>query len=124
MAVARRARGEVSRGSMEPRFVSVEVEPGPASEGGLSMRFKAAGETREVSVVPYESEGGLDGEWEVYACDDEAGSVRRPATATLVDDSSDGASWLVAGGAHGLWLVHPSGVSAREPYLLLASGAL
>ncbi|MEZ4408272.1 MAG: hypothetical protein R3A52_17600 [Polyangiales bacterium] len=109
---------------MEPRFVSVEVEPGPGCEDGLSMRFKVAGEARAVTSVPYESEEGLDGAWAVFACDDEAGEARRAATATLVDDSSDGVSWLISGGSYGLVLVHPSGVRAREPYLLLASAAL
>lgn len=109
---------------MEPRFVSVEVEPGPGCEDGLSMRFKVAGDARAVESVPYESEDGLGGAWAVFACDDAAGEARREATATLVDDSSDGASWLVSGGSRGLVLVHPSGAVAREPYLLLASGAL
>jgi len=108
-------------------FVSVEVEPGPASEDGVSLRFKrvASGEARAIADVRYESEGGLLGRWQVVAADDAEGTVTRPAEAVLVEDSSDGSAWLIAGGAHGLVLTHEaSGVVVREAYLLVSARAL
>jgi hypothetical protein len=106
------------------RFVDVQLEPCAAAEDGLSMRFKTAGEpARAVSEVPYESEDGVDGRWRAYAIDrDDAPSIA-PATAVLVEDSSDGVAWLVVGGAAGVRLVHPSGAVAREPYLMLSKTA-
>jgi hypothetical protein len=107
----------------DPEFVHVNVEPGPASEDGVSMRWKRAALTddRVVREVPYESEAGLDGTWRVLAADDEDATQTRAAHAVLVDDSSDGVAWLVVGGTHGLVLEHAdSGARAREPYLLLS----
>lgn len=102
-------------------FVQVDVEPGPASEDGVSMRFKRAGEDRAVREIPYESEDGEDGRWIVLAADDEGATETREARAVLVDDSSDGVAWLVFGGRHGLVLEHAeSGARVREPYLVLS----
>jgi hypothetical protein len=103
------------------RFVDVHLEPCAAAEDGLSMRFKAAGEPpRSVTEVPYESEDGVDGRWRVFAIDRDEAAAIAPATAILVEDSSDGVAWLVVGGAAGLRLAHPSGATAREPYLMLS----
>jgi hypothetical protein len=101
--------------------VEVNVEPGPASEDGVRLRFKTAGPPREVSVLPYESESGLAGRWRVGAVDDGLDAGQRRATAVLVEDSSDGAAWLVLGGTGGLLLEHvETGTRVREPYLLLS----
>jgi hypothetical protein len=109
-------------------FVHVDVEPGPASEDGVTMRFKRAvdraGEPEGALVVhhvPYESEAGLAGDWTVRAALDSDGTQFGDANAFLVEDSSDGLAWLVAGGPHGLVLVHGgTGTRVHEPYLLLS----
>ncbi|MDB4931313.1 MAG: hypothetical protein JWM10_3797 [Myxococcaceae bacterium] len=102
-------------------FIEVDVEPGPAHEDGLSMRFKRAGEARPVRALTHESEAGLDGWWTVRATDRADAAETREAVAVQVDDSSDGLCWLVAGGAHGLVLTHRErGATERVPYLLLS----
>lgn len=102
-------------------FIAVEVEPGPASEDGVSMRFKRAGESRAVSALTHESDEGLDGWWDVRAALDADGRSTGAARAVQVDDSSDGLCWLVVGGAHGLLLTHRArGAVERVPYLLLS----
>lgn len=102
-------------------FVDVDVEPGPASPDGVTLRFKRAGEPRIVRTLPYESEDGLAGVWRVFATDDPEGAQRTDARAMLVEDSSDGLAWLIAGGAHGLVLEHvETNVVVREPYLMLS----
>ncbi|MBI5512142.1 MAG: hypothetical protein HY909_00150 [Deltaproteobacteria bacterium] len=105
-------------------FVRVEVDPGPAHEDGLSLRFKRAGEALAVRSVPYESDEGLAGRWEAHAVDDPDGLSRGAATAVLVEDSSDGQAWVVLGGRQGLLLVHEdTRATARVPYLLLSASA-
>jgi hypothetical protein len=116
-------------------FVHVDVEPGPASEDGVSLRFKRAsppggaseGESDEEQVVsdlPYESEYGLSGRWAVRATDDADGAHTHDARVIRVEDSSDGEAWLVVGGRHGLLLENvETGDRAREPYLLLSKTA-
>ncbi len=104
-----------------PGFIAVEIDPGPAAEDGLSLRFKRAGEPRTVRALPYESETGLSGAWQVLATDDPEGAVTRPATAVPVEDSSEGTVWLVVGGTHGLVLVHTAtAMRERVPYLVLS----
>jgi hypothetical protein len=108
---------------MDDLFVSVEVDPGPASEDGVSLRWKRVAESsdRHVREIEYESEAGLDGAWRVEAADDADATRTREARAVLVEDSSDGAAWLVVGGPHGLVLEHvATGTRVREPYLLLS----
>jgi len=113
---------------MTVEFVHVEVEAGPASADGLSMRWKRAAVTggagageRAVAAIDYESEEGLAGRWHVRAADDPDGTDTREARAALVEDSSDGTAWLVVGGKHGLLLEHAeTGARVREPYLLLS----
>jgi hypothetical protein len=108
-------------------FVHVEVEPGPASEDGLSMRWKRAapggqseGE-RVVGLLDYETEDGRAGSWRVRGADDAAAVETRAARAVLVEDSSDGTAWLVVGGRHGVVLEHvDTGDRVWEPYLLLS----
>lgn len=105
-------------------FVRVDVDEGPATGDGLSLRFKVVEGPREVATVPYESEAGVGGDWRVEATDDVDGVVRRGALAARVDDSSDGVAWLVYGGRQGLVLTHAeSRAVERVPYLLLASDA-
>jgi hypothetical protein len=102
-------------------FVTIDVQPGEGCEDGIHLRFRAAGDPMPIASVPYESEAGLAGVWAAYAIDDAGAVQRRPAQAVRVEDSSDGMAWLVAGGSHGLLLVHAeSGEELREPYLLLA----
>ena len=108
-------------------FVSVDVEPGPASPDGLMLRFKrvAGAAERELRDVRYESEAGTGGSWKVAATDDPDAASTRPARALLVEDSSDGSAWLIVGGAQGLVLDHEaSGERVREPYLVLSKSAL
>jgi hypothetical protein len=108
-------------GTEAARFIEVGVEPCAASEDGLHLRFKVAGTPRAVKAVPYESEAGLAGSWEVTAVEeDETPSADAPR-GVLVEDSSDGVAWLIVGGRGGLLLVHPAtGARVREPYLLLS----
>jgi hypothetical protein len=104
-------------------FVHVDVEPGPAHEDGVSLRWKRAegGGDRVVRELQYESEQGLGGTWLVSGADDADALLTHHARAVLVEDSSDGEAWLVVGGAHGLVLEHvETGARVREPYLLLS----
>lgn len=104
-------------------FVVVDVEPGPAHEDGISLRFKRTegGIERAVAWVRYESEGGVEGRWSVFTAQTAEGPHTQGATAVPVDDSSDGSVWLVKGGAHALVLVHEaSGATERVPYLVLS----
>lgn len=104
-------------------FIAVDVDPGPAHEDGVSLRFKRSpgGEARRVLWVTYESEEGLGGRWAVFTADHPEGPPRPGALAAEVDDSSDGSAWLVHGGRQGLVLVHDeTGTTERAPYLVLA----
>ena len=104
-------------------FVVVDVEPGPAHEDGLSLRFKRAegGAERAVAWVRYESEEGVEGRWSVFTAQTPDGPHAAGARAVQVDDSSDGCVWLVTGGAHGLALVHEAtGATERVGYLVLS----
>jgi hypothetical protein len=108
---------------MTAEFVHVDVEPGHASEDGLSLRWKraAAGGDRLVGELPYESEDGRSGLWRVRAADDAEATRTHAARAVLVEDSSDGVAWLVVGGRYGLVLEHAEGGErVWEAYLLLA----
>jgi hypothetical protein len=121
------ARDVAPSSVMDGQFVHVEVDPGPASEDGLSLRWKrvTGGGDRAVREIPYESEDGMDGVWRVRAADDAEATRTRDARAVLVEDSSDGAAWLVVGGAHGLLLEHAAtGTRIREAYLLLSKEAV
>jgi hypothetical protein len=104
-----------------PTFVEVSVEPCAASQDGVHLRFKTAGASRGVRVVPYESESGEGGRWRVTAMTEDEQESTAEALAVLVEDSSDGAAWLVVGGTGGLCLEHvDTGSRVREPYLLLS----
>jgi len=47
--------------------------------------------------------------------------VELGVTAVLVEDSSDGAVWLLAGGRHGIVLEHEeTGDRERAPYLVVS----
>ena len=55
---------------------------------------------------------------EPHAPDDEP---EPGVTGVLVEDSSDGAVWLLAGGRHGVVLVHEdTGTRERAPYLVVS----
>lgn len=104
-------------------FVEVDVEPGAATENGVSLRFKQIDELRVVEEVDYETVEGIAGRFAVLACNDDEARLTSPALAAHVEDSSDGVVWLIVGGAHGLLLRHESGATAREPYLVLSRTA-
>lgn len=99
-------------------FVEVSVDEGPAAPDGLTMRWKAIEAPRIVVRVPWESDEGVRGTWEVHATEDVEGAQRRAAEAVRVEDSADGVVWLVIGGRHGL-LLELGERRARVPYLLL-----
>jgi hypothetical protein len=113
----------------EPRFVTVLVEEHPALPDGCCMRFKLAGEPREVRRIRYESDAapGVE-EWWVEGA--EADDTATTAWAVVVEDSGAGTCTLVyAGerGAHGLRLRAGEGAgeaTVAEPYLLLAPSAV
>lgn len=105
-------------------FLEVDVEPGPASEAGIALRFKPITAPSPIAAVDWESDDGLFGTWRVEATDDEAGERRFPARAAQVEDSADGVVVLVMGGLQGLRLEHPSGAVVREAYLLLSRTAV
>jgi hypothetical protein len=108
--------------SSAARFVEVNVEPCAASEDGVRLRFKTAGQApRDVSTIPYESEAGLAGRWRVTAVNEDETAAAVRAFAVLVEDSSDGTAWLIAGGSGGLLLEHAeTGDRVREAYLVLS----
>lgn len=95
------------------KFLEVEVDDGV-------MRWKQADEVRAITEVEYETEEGLRGRFQAFACD---GDALSEAHAAHVEDSSDGIVWLIVGGRDGLLLRHSSGVEVREPYLLLTRTA-
>lgn len=104
-------------------FVTVAVEPHAALPDGAVARWKVAGSPREALLVRYESDDGLEGEWQVWSCD--ADGRLGPAHAVWVDDSSAGLSWLLYGGDHGLRLRHvATGVEVAEAWVLLDPSAL
>jgi hypothetical protein len=94
-------------------FVEVDVE-----SQGISMRWKQAGEVREISELDYESEDGVCGTWHVSSLDESG--AQSPARAAHVEDSSDGVVLLIFGGRAGVLLEHESGAQEQQPYLLLS----
>jgi hypothetical protein len=107
---------------MDDRFVEVEVEPNEACPDGVSLRFKRAGDVREIARVAYESEDGIEGWWHVEAMKhDDPRAPRERARAVIVEDSSEGETLLIVGDRFGLRLEHEeTGHVVREPYLVLA----
>ena len=102
-------------------FIWVEVEPCDCCPDGLSLRFKRAGSERVITRVAFSTDDGLDGMWAVCGLNADDGTARCEALASLVEDSSEGTTLLVVGGAFGLRLEHESsGRVAREAYLVLA----
>ena len=111
--------------NFDPPFIDVHVSPCAASEDGVSMRFKRAGDPRPLTELAYESEEGKDGLWRIFAVGDDDAHDGPPALAVPVEDSSDGIAWLIVGGAAGLRLEHvETSAIERQPYLLLAIGTL
>ena len=106
-------------------FIEVLVEEHAALPDGCSMRFRAAGEVRDVSVVRYEPEDGALGVRGIWRVEAECGDgARTTARAVSVDDSGAGMAMLVFGREHGLRLISPDGRSTvAEPYLLLSLDA-
>lgn len=102
------------------RFIDVLVEEHEALPDGCGLRFHALGDDRPVGIIRWETTVGGDDRWTIEAID--ADGARRPATATLVDDSSAGTSLLLWGGEHGVRLRPadaPESEEIAEPYLLL-----
>jgi hypothetical protein len=99
---------------MEPAiFIQIDENPNCSSMDGLVFQPKApAREVRRVRV----SRGGVT-EWcEIAGLTEEGAPC--PALASPIDDSGDGACYLISGGPWGLRLTSPSDVFG-EAYLLL-----
>jgi len=97
-----------------PLFIQIDENPNCAAMDGLVFQPKAP--PRKVKRVRI-SRNGLT-EWRQISGMTDAG-VPCPALASLIDDSRDGACYLVGGGAWGLRLRSETGASG-ESYL--ASG--
>ena len=98
-----------------PLFIQIDENPNCASMDGLVFQPKAP--PREVRRVRITRNGVT--EWcEISGVTDVG--VPCPALASLIDDSGDGACYLVSGGAWGLRLTSEAG-SVGESYLLLGS---
>jgi hypothetical protein len=118
---------DVTSSADPPRFVTVLVDEHAALPDGCCMRFKLAGEPREVRRVRYDAPEAPDAtEWIVEGAN--AGGAPVPARAVPVEDSGAGFCVLVYGGEHGLRLRAATGQAGQatvaEPYLLLAPSAV
>jgi hypothetical protein len=96
-----------------PIFIQIDENPNCAAIDGLVFQPKAPG--REVRRVRVSRDGVT--EWCEITGLTEAGTTW-PALASPIDDSGDGACYLISGGAWGLRLTSPSGVFC-EAYLVL-----
>jgi hypothetical protein len=109
--------------------VLLEIPENPNCEAMDAQVFQCRSAARVVTHILCERAGGM--EWCAVTGVGEGGAPR-PATACLVEDSGDGACYLVIGGEWGLRL-QPSGASGAwdladsaqwgVPYLLLAGNA-
>jgi hypothetical protein len=96
-----------------PIYIQIEENPNCAAMDGLVFQPKAP--ARVVKRVRISHDG------QPIWCDVMAlneGGATAPATAWLIDDSGDGACYLIGGGAWGLKLTSEVG-DFGEPYLLL-----
>lgn len=95
------------------QFIEVEVDEGDGIDEPVALRFKRVDLPQPLSRVLLD--GGAGDEWWAVIA---PGDVAQTA---LVEDSSDGEARLIFGGARGLVLTgQRSGLTRREPYLLLA----
>jgi hypothetical protein len=102
------------KSSMQPPlFIQIDENPNCGAMDGLVFQPKAP--ARPVKRVRI-SRGGAT-EWCEISGVTEAGAAC-PALASPVDDSGDGACYLISGGAWGLRLTSEFGAFG-EPYLLL-----
>jgi hypothetical protein len=95
-----------------PIFIQIDENPNCAAMDGQVFQPKAP--ARGVKRVRVSRDGVTD--WFDITGVDETGPC--PAIASPIDDSGDGACYLVTGGAWGLKLSSAS-VSFGEPYLVL-----
>ena len=101
-----------------PVLIQIGENPNcPAVDG---MVFQCRSATRVVTHIRQDRAGKL--EWCAVRGLNEA-AVPCPANACLVEDSGDGACYLVTGGDWGLRLRAPDGSEWGEPYLLLGGDA-
>jgi hypothetical protein len=101
-----------------PLFIQIDENPNCPAMDGLVFQPKAP--AREVKRVRVSHEGATV--WcDIAGVDDQG--VQRPAIASLIDDSGDGACYLVSGGAWGLKLTWDGG-SFGETYLVLGGDGL
>jgi hypothetical protein len=101
--------------NIEPSvYIEIEENPNCPAMAGQVFQPREAG--REITHVRVERSG--EEQWyEVTGLDQ--GEQPCPAIAYLIDDSGDGACYLVTGGAWGLRL-HSGDSRFGEPYLLLS----
>ena len=100
--------------------VLIQVEENPNCDRWDGQVFQPRTAPRAVSDVRVERAG--KSVWCAITGLDEGEPI--PAMACVVDDSGDGACWLVFGGTWGLRLTDDAGKQWGEPYMLLpADGA-
>lgn len=97
-----------------PLFIQIDENPNCAAMDGLVFQPKAP--AREVKRVQVSHNGVT--EWCDVTGVTDAG-IPCPALASPIDDSGDGACYLVSGGAWGLRLTSETGAFG-EPYLISA----
>src|SRR5215470_13806234 len=95
-------------------FIQIEENPNCSSMEG--QVFQPRTEPRALTHVRQQ-----DMWCEITGLDED--SHLTPAMACLVDDSGEGAAWLIFGGAWGLRLKNPEGREWGEPLLLLGPDA-
>jgi hypothetical protein len=98
---------------LPPIYILIEDNPNCAALDGLVFQPKAP--PRQVKRVRVARDGASV--WCEIAAVSE-GWMTEPATASPIDDSGDGACYLISGGAWGLKLTSETG-EFGEPYLLL-----
>jgi hypothetical protein len=95
-------------------FIQIDQNPNCAPMDG--QVFQPRTEPRAITHVRHEEV------WcEITGLDEDSDPT--PAMACLIDDSGEGAAWLIFGGAWGLQLKDPMGREWGEPLLLLGSDA-
>ena len=96
--------------------VFIQIEENPNCDAMEGQIFQPRTEPRAVTHVRQQ-----DAWCEITGLNE--GSVSAPAMACLIDDSGEGAAWLVFGGDWGLRLKEPSGREWGEPFLLFGPDA-
>jgi hypothetical protein len=99
----------------EPRFIEIAVAPNEDVPEGIELRFKADGDSREVTQILYEGQLHSVVGWSSHN-----GGSPVAALATLVEDSGGGTAVLVHGGDWGVRLYPDEGKApVKEAYLLV-----